>query len=132
MGKKINKTFIFLILMSLLTILPFFTWSLKINLNTAHAEENWENWSSKENTNKLKDFPKDNTITNYSWEDENKYTLSMDNDCGFQTPLMTNGKPFMTTKINNRVFASFDKSKTYDFSTYKNGGKTRLDTNIID
>ena len=132
MGKKINKTFIFLILISLLTILPFFTWSPKINLNIAHAEENWGNWSPKENTSELKDFPKENTITKYSWEDENKYTLSMDNDCGFQTPLMTNGKPFMTTKINNRVFASFDKSKTYDFSTYKNGRKTRLDTNIID
>ena len=135
MNKKTNKVFIFLILISLLAILPFFVLDTKNNPHVAHAEnsESWKDWSSKEDTSTLKDYPNEyNAITKYSWEDENKYTLSMDNDCGFQTPLMTNGKPFMTTKINNRVFASFDKSKTYDFSTYKNGRKTKLDTNIID
>lgn len=132
MCKKINKTFIFLILISLLTILPFFTWSPKINLNTAHAEENWKNWSSKENTNELKDFPKDNTITNYSWEDENKHTLHMEKSDGIHQPKNEDGLLMSGTWMENIFSVSVDKSKTYDFNIYKKGNKERLNTNIID
>ena len=132
MGKKINKTFIFLILISLLTILPFFTWSPKINLNTAHADESWGNWSAKENTSELKDFPKENAITNYSWEDEHKHTLYMEKADGMHQPKYEESEPIGSNLVENIFSVGIDKSKTYDFDVYKKGNKERLDTNIID
>lgn len=60
MNKKTNKVFIFLILISLLAILPFFVLDTKNNPHVAHAEnsESWKDWSSKEDTSTLKDYPR--------------------------------------------------------------------------